>query len=163
MSKIDRFLKIDQEDDSPYLSMADFFSLLSLTLIFATVVLTPAPSTPEKSVQVTAGRLSKIPLDGNMDLKTVYVALRPTQDDEAELRVARAGMRTAQSIQISTVKPDYANIEKWLKSEMEVGSPPSSVVFYYDGDRTQRNAYVLLLDLVRDLQGGYNVSVAFLE
>lgn len=155
-------LLLGDQDDSPYLSIADFFSLLSLTLIFATVVLAPSPSVPENFVSVISGRVSTGGQGTRADPNAAYLSLVRMYGDQAELRMIRPGERVPEVLDLSFADANSLAISRWIESEL-YGEMPGRIVFYVYGTDTARDSAMVVFGLVRELQRKYSIGIVVLE
>ena len=153
---------VSDEDDSPYLSIADFFSLLSLTLIFATIVLVPSPSVPENIVSVISGRVSTTGQGMRADPKVAYLSLVRMYESQAELRLVRPGERVPEVLDVSLADARTSAIAKWIEAEL-FGEVPQRMVLYVYGSDTARDSALTVLGLVRELQRKYPIGIVVLE
>lgn len=115
------------DDDSPFLSMADFFSLLSLTLIYAVMKLAPQSLPSENPAEVRFGRSADDSGEMVANSKYAYVSLLSRGDAYGiEFQLPTHSIYAA--ISVSGAESDVAVATDWL-SNLLVSSPhPERVV-----------------------------------
>jgi hypothetical protein len=150
------------EDDSPFLSMADFFSLISLTLIYAMLILAPQAPVPEDAITVLSGRISADGQQSSVDAKFAFVSLE-AEGDAYHLVYRWPKQRLYSDIRVSGSIADVHIASVWLDSELVTGPTPERVVFYLREDETRPEAHRLFNLLQQSTKRGHAVSAVYLH
>jgi hypothetical protein len=130
-------------DDSPFLSMADFFSLISLSLIYAMIVLAPQSPAPEDSKKVSIGRVTKEKTQPTAAPNFAYVYVQSNGDSLfIQFRWGAREIRRETTVSGST--NDLAAAERWLKGVLSEIPAPDRIVFYMRGDDTRAETHRML-------------------
>jgi hypothetical protein len=150
------------EDDSPFLSMADFFSLISLTLIYAMLVLAPSAPVPKDAVTILTGRMPSEGQQIAVDPGFAYVSIEADGDGyHVEYRWPTNSLYS--DVRISGAIEDVRVARVWLTSALLVGPRPDRVVFYMRDDEIRPEAHRLFNLLQQSTKRGYPVSAAYLH
>lgn len=148
------------EDDSPFLSMADFFSLISLTLLYAMLVLGPQSPVPRDAISVLTGRA---PAEGQqvaVDPGFAYVSVE-NEGDAYRLQYRWPAKSIYYEVQVSGAIEDVQVAKVWLESSLLTGPSPDRVVFYIRDDETRSDAHRLFNLLQQSAKRLYPVSAVY--
>jgi hypothetical protein len=152
---------IVSEDDSPFLSMADFFSLISLSLIYAMIVLAPQSLVPEDAINVVSARATTAGQQSAVNSRFAYFSLYAETDD---LRVSFRWptLQLREDITISGSYRDLDTAVAWLERVLATNPSPDRLVFYMREDENRAEAHRLFNRLVHAGKQQYPVSIVFL-
>jgi hypothetical protein len=149
------------EDDSPFLSMADFFSLISLTVIYIIIAFSPQSPLTQNSFDVMTALASATGPASEIDNRVAYVSVLSFAPQLA-LRVVPAGRGQVRERLIAPRSPTDEHLE-WLRTTLSSGTPPEKVVFYMGADDESGDAHRLFHELLKDTKRRFAVSLVFLE
>lgn len=149
------------EDDSPFLSMADFFSLISLTVIYVIIAFSPQSPLTKNSVDLVTAMASATGPASEIDNRVAYVSVLSFAPQLA-LRVVPAGRGHLQERLIARRSPLSEQVE-WLRATLSTGIAAERVVFYMGADDESGDAHRLFHELLKDTKKRFPVSLVFLE
>jgi hypothetical protein len=149
------------EDDSPFLSMADFFSLISLTVIYIIIAFSPQSPLTQNSIDLMTAVASATGPASEIDNRVAYVSVLSFAPQLA-LRVVPAGRGQMQERLIAPRSPTNEQVE-WLRTTLSTGTAAERVVFYMGADDESGEAHRLFHQLLKDTKKRFPVSLVLLE
>jgi hypothetical protein len=150
------------DDDSPFLSMADFFSLLSLTLIYISIAFAPAGELPEDAIPVLLGRKAEPGQTAAANAAYAYIELR-SQEDGAALFVRPRGKTQPEILTISLEDPQIELASAWIDRELMRGSKPERVVATVSLRERNADLHRVFNRLVGSIRQDVPVSIVMLS
>lgn len=150
-------LPLDNDDDSPFLSMADFFSLISLTFIYIAVVF-GTPIAASDSLEIVQAAEAKPGTAVPRDPNKAYVALWPSDSANGILiRVVPSHGATIQEKSIAFPASDSDNVADWVTKTLDTGTPTDEVMLFLPRSEVRQEALSLFVELSRRLPRTYRV------
>lgn len=149
------------EDDSPFLSMADFFSLISLTVIYIIIAFSPQSSLSQNAIDVTTAVASAAGPASEINNRVAYVSILSSAS-KVVLRVVPAGQGSIQERLVAANSPTSEAVE-WLQATLSVGPKAEKVLFFMGAEDRSGAAHLLFHELLRDTKRRFDVSLVFLE
>lgn len=151
------------EDDSPFLSMADFFSLISLTVIYIVIAFSPQSPLSRQSVQIVSGVATASGPAADIDNRITYVSVLPNEQGVL-LRVVSAGHGSIRERVVDSSEFAVVAAEQWLLERLNTEPVPEEVVFYFGAKDRTGAAHRLFHELVETAaRHDLVVSMVFLE
>ena len=132
---------VDAGDDSPFLSAADFFSLISLTVIFTLVALAAQQSDGAKEAHAASVGLGGSGPAVAIDDRTAYVAFIGGEDGLL-VRVIPGHSQATQE-RLIAYNEDVDKTVQWIKQKLLDGIPPTEAVVYMDRKEQHGEAHRL--------------------
>jgi hypothetical protein len=150
------------DDDSPFLSIADFFSLISLALIYSMIVFAPQSPVPEDAVSVLAGRVTNAPQNSSLDPRFAAVTIEPTSDGYA-IEYSWPAEQILLDAKVSGVSEDVRVAIDWLNTVLATSPSPDRIIFMMDAEENRPEAHRLFNKLAQAAKAKYPVSTVFLS
>jgi hypothetical protein len=147
------------EDDSPYLSMADFFSLISLTLIYVAMTLTFSGQKLNSEIAVLTGAFSGSGPASVVDARAAYITVVP-EDRDVIVRLIRVSPSVNAEMRMEAGKVSVQTAVSWLKGHMK-GVPEADKAVLYIDLRAAPSAHKLVNELTSALRKEIEVAVVF--
>lgn len=150
----------DGENESAFLSMADFFSLLSLTFIFLAFAF-GSPSAGNQSMESLLAVDAQQTDQNTPDPTASYVALLK-QGDSVLVRIVPP--LNAASIERLVTMPlaDPRETAKWVSEQIGQGPQPTEVILRLPRDETRAEVHSLFVEIARNAGLRFLVRVAVL-
>jgi hypothetical protein len=148
------------EDDSPYLSMADFFSLVSMTLIYVAMTLSFSGQKSESEIAVLTGAFSGTGPGSAVDPNTAYISVF-TEGAQTVVRLVLPATSLTTETRFS---PNVSNTDAamaWLLDQLGKEFAPGKAVLYLDLTAAAPNAHKLMNELASTLQRTMEVAVVY--
>lgn len=149
------------DDDSPFLSMADFFSLISLTLIYIVIVFAPQSPAVESSVDAIRAVAQGTGPASPIDTEIAYMAIFSEQDNFL-LRYMHASA-TAQEELFPISAGGQTKGKDWLLAQLQTGEPPKRIVFYIRSNEPNAEVHKVFNQLTQAMTDRFAVSTVFLS
>jgi hypothetical protein len=149
-------------DDSPFLSIADFFSLIALTVIYIVIVFSPQSQISQTAVEAITGTATNVGPASPLQNKIAYVGLLP-DGARVLIRVIHPEAGPVEERGISLSEEGYNSALAWLAMTLREGPAPTRVLFYLDGGESRAEANRLFLALVNATHRQFPVSIVFLD
>lgn len=150
------------EDDSPFLSIADFFSLVSLTVIYLIITFSPQAPVPESAIEAISGTASGTGPASATDAQTAYVAVLG-QGDGLVVRVIVPGASTAEERQFALSDEGIGGANNWALSRLMSAPATERVMFYMNTSEKHSEVHKAFIHLVNTARARFKVSMIFLD
>jgi hypothetical protein len=151
-----------EDDDSPFLSMADFFSLISLSLIYSMLVLAPQTPLPQDAINVINGRLTTSEQDRAVNPHFAYIGLE-SRADAFRLRLVWNEWRLNEETEVSGTLSDIQNASEWIHQHLASHAAPERVIFHMRDDELPSEGHRLFNRLAQSARQRYTVSTVFIR
>jgi hypothetical protein len=148
------------EDDSPYLSMADFFALISLTLIYVAMSLASPGQKSNSEIAVLSGAFSGSGPGSAVDPRTAYISV-VSEDAQVVVRLIRMGPSVNTEIRIPADRPNAQTTLSWLEEHMAKGQKPTKAILYLELKAASPSAHKVMNELTSALKKKIDVAVVF--
>jgi hypothetical protein len=156
---------IQSEDDSPFLSIADFFSLISLTLIYLVITFSPSAPAVDSAIEAVTGTATGTGPASAADTRIAYVAVLSGEDGSLLVRLIPPGASAPDEKQFDLSDTGTDAASHWILSRLARNPEIDRVMFYMNVDDKQirvHKAFVQLVNRSRK-QVTFSVSMIFLE
>lgn len=151
------------DDDSPFLSMADFFSLISLTLIYISVVFAPASPLPEDAIPVVLGRVAEPGQAVAANSTYAYVTLQSFRDGVQILVAPRGKTTTARPLTLAMETTELGPASSWIEGELLSAEIPERVIMRIQAGEQKSDVHRLFNALVADIRQRFPVSIVIVD
>jgi hypothetical protein len=140
--------------------MADFFSLISLTVIYIIIAFSPQSPLTRDSIDVVSAVASATGPASEIDTRIAYVSILPS-DPQLVLRVATG----TGSIKDRVVRSgsDARAAAEWLRNILSAEPSLERVVFYLGAEDESGHAHRLFHKLLKDTKQRFDVSLVLLD
>jgi hypothetical protein len=150
------------EDDSPFLSMADFFSLISLTVIYIVIAFSPQSPFANESVDVVRGVASALGPASQIDNDIAYVSILSVAPNIV-VRVMPAGNGDLTEFVATPDSQSIASAIAWTQEILASKLLPKRVIFYMGVADKSGRAHYLLYELLRTTEQKTETSLVLLD
>jgi hypothetical protein len=148
------------EDDSPYLSMADFFALISLTLIYVAMSLTFSGQRSNSEISVLSGVFSGSGPGSAVDARAAYISV-VSAEPQVVVRLIRMAPSVNTEIRIPADQPNAQVAMSWLEAQLMKDQRPSRAILYLELKTASPSAHKVMNELTSALQKKIEVAVVF--
>ena len=152
----------DHEDDSPFVSIADFFSLISLTLIYSMLVLSPQASEPTDAIQVMSGRFSARDQEQAVDPRYVFVGVR-AHGQSHELQIRWAAQQVFEDLVVLNSPNDIQTAAGNIEMALLAKPTPERVILLMQIDPPLDEDHAFFNRLVKAVARRYAVSIVLTQ
>ena len=146
------------DDDASLLSMADFFSLLSLALIYMAVVF-GSPSGPrsivEGSVEVVRASVVGVGPAASVVEGMAYVSILPVKGAAAVRVLAPGSSISEKNVALDTI--DTTRVSEWVVEQLAKGAQIQKVTIYMAGEDPRPEVNLRFMSVLRGVQKKYPV------
>lgn len=150
------------DDDSPFLSMADFFSLISLTLIYISIVFAPASPLPEDAIPVLLGRVADSGQAIAANSTYAYLTVQSYQDG-VQILVAPRGKTTPRALTLSLEATDLGPASSWIEEQLISAEIPDRVIMRIRAGEQKGDVHRIFNALVSSVRHRFPVSIVIVE
>lgn len=150
------------EDDSPFLSIADFFSLISLAVIY--IVISFAPQSPFSNAGIESVTATAVPsgMTSTLDPRFAYVAvLGTTQGVLVRIVPPQNQTRVQRNFPLSGTGEQEAS--RWALQILSRSAKPMRVLIYMHSDETRGDVHKLFDEMLAAANSRYSVTAVFLQ
>jgi hypothetical protein len=149
------------EDDSPFLSIADFFSLVSLTVIYLVITFSPQTPATESAIEAVTGTASGTGPASAVNTKLAYVAV--LGGGGLVVRVILPGSDAAEDKQFDASEKGGAEAQAWVLSKL--GSQPDieRVMLYMNSGESRGELHKAFNELTHEVHKHFKVSIVYLD
>jgi hypothetical protein len=150
------------EDDSPFLSIADFFSLISLAVIY--IVISFAPQSPFSNTGIESVTATAVPtgLTSTLDPHLAYISVLGTSQG-ALIRIIPAQNQSPNQRAFSLGGTGEQAAKLWVLQTLAGSAHPKRVLIYLHSDETRDDVHKLFDDLLGAADIKYRVTAVFLQ
>lgn len=150
------------DDDSPFLSMADFFSLISLTLIYISIVFAPASPLPEDAIPVLLGRVAEPGQAVAANSTYAYVTVQSYQDG-VQILAAPRGRTMARLLTLPMETTELGPASSWIEGQLLSAEVPDRVIMRIRAGEQKGDVHRLFNALVGSVRQRFPVSIVIVE
>lgn len=150
------------EDDSPFLSMADFFSLISMMLIYISIAVAAASPLPEDAIPVLLGRVADPKQAIAANPTYAYVTIESYQDGIG-VHVTTRGKTTSQFLALPLETTDFGPAASWIEGQLLSAELPDRVIMRIRATEPRAEAHRIFNALVASTQLTFAVSIVMVE
>jgi hypothetical protein len=150
------------DDDSPFLSIADFFSLISLSLIYLIVTFSPSAPPSESAIETITGVASGAGPASAVPVRIAYVAVSSSQE-RLLVRVIQPGAAAPDERQFELSDVGTRAASYWILNELLGNSDVERVAFYMDVNERVNQVHKSFLQMVAAAHAEFTVSMLFID
>lgn len=150
------------DDDSPFLSMADFFSLISLTLVYISIVFAPASPLPEDAIPVLLGRVAEPGQAVAANLTYAYVTVQSYQDGVQILATPR-GRAASNPLVLPIETTELGAASSWIEGQLLAAEIPDRVIMRIRAGEQRAEVHRIFNALVGSIRQRFPVSIVIVE
>lgn len=150
------------EDDSPFLSIADFFSLISLAVIY--IVISFAPQSPFSNTGIESVTTTAVPtgFTSTLDPQLAYVSVLGTSQGVL-VRIIPAQNEAPMQREFSLAGTGEHDAKQWALQKLAGSAKPKRVLVYMRSDESRDDVHHLFDDLLGTADLKYPVTAVFLQ
>lgn len=165
--KVDSSFALDNqlphsEDDSPFLSMADFFSLISMTVIYIVIAFSPQSPLASESVNVVTGVAAAFGPASQIDNDVAYVSVLSAAPNVL-VRVMPPGNGSLTELVVTADPQGTAHAVAETQALLSSHVAPKRVIFYMGVADESGRAHLLLHELLKATKQKMEVSLVLLD
>ena len=150
-------------DDSPFISAADFFSILSLTLIYTLTFFNQPIPKSFSEVPVVSATITGTGMSAPAKSDVGYLSLISTESGII-VRIVPAQETTITEMEVLLTEDGVLQAEELVRLHLLTGVMPTKVVMYMDETEERATAHKLFHKLLKQVrQRCDKVSIAMLE
>lgn len=153
---------LQAEDDSPFLSIADFFSLISLSLIYLIVTFSPAAPVNDSAVEAITGAASGTGPASATPTRIAYVVLVPSSTGLL-VRVIQPGADTPAEHEFKLTDAGTLAASGWIVAQLLPNPDIERVMFSMNANDHQDHVYKSFWQLVSLARAHFKVNVLFMD
>lgn len=149
-------------DDSPFLSIADFFSLISLAVIY--IVISFAPQSPFSNTGIESVTATAVPtgLTSTLDPRFAYVSVLGASEGVL-VRIIPARNQAPKQRNFGLDVTGENNARQWVLQTLRDSARPKRVLIYMRSDESRDGVHKLFDELLGTADVKYPVTAVFLR
>ncbi|MBL8527688.1 MAG: hypothetical protein JNL68_08400 [Burkholderiales bacterium] len=149
-------LPAESEDDSSFVSMADFLSLISLSFIYMAIVF-GTPMAARDSVEAVQSERVKAGPGIPREASKAYVAFLTNNSGVLLVRVVPPYGAPTQERMVLLLEGDSLSTVEWVANILTTGPAPEEVILFLPADEGRKEVHSLFVEISRRLERTYRV------